>query len=62
MKNTNPCRLLANLCRVLATGIVCSMMAACGVDKVRLSTSYGAAPVFLSIIPGVGQWYKGSKV
>lgn len=31
-------------------------------DKVRLSTSYGATPVFLSIIPGVGQWYKGSKV
>lgn len=31
-------------------------------DKVRLSTSYGAAPVFMSIIPGVGQWYKGSKV
>lgn len=31
-------------------------------DKVRLSTSYDAAPVFMSIIPGVGQWYKGSKV
>lgn len=31
-------------------------------DRTYLTTSYGAAPVFMSIIPGVGQWYKGSKV
>ena len=31
-------------------------------DNVRLTTSYGAAPVFYSIIPGVGQIYKGSVV
>lgn len=31
-------------------------------DRTYMSTSYGAAPVAMSIIPGVGQWYKGSKV
>lgn len=31
-------------------------------DRTYLTTSYGAAPVAMSIIPGFGQWYKGSKV
>jgi hypothetical protein len=31
-------------------------------DRTYLTTSYGAAPVAMSIIPGVGQWYKGSRV
>lgn len=31
-------------------------------DRTYLSTHYGAAPVLMSVIPGVGQWYKGSKV
>lgn len=31
-------------------------------DRTYLTTSYGVAPVFMSIIPGLGQWYKGSKV
>lgn len=31
-------------------------------DRTYLSSSYGAAPVFMSIIPGVGQIYKGSTV
>lgn len=31
-------------------------------DRTYLTTSYGAAPVAMSIIPGLGQWYKGSKV
>lgn len=31
-------------------------------DRTYLTTSYGAKPVFMSIIPGLGQWYKGSKV
>lgn len=30
-------------------------------DRVYLSTSYGFTPVVLSIVPGAGQWYKGSK-
>lgn len=30
-------------------------------DRTYLTTSYGATPVFMSIIPGLGQWYKGSK-
>lgn len=30
-------------------------------DKVYLSSSYGLTPVFMSVIPGLGQWYKGSK-
>lgn len=30
-------------------------------DKVYLTESYGATPALMSIIPGVGQWYKGSK-
>ncbi len=30
-------------------------------DRTYLTTSYGAAPVAMSIIPGWGQWYKGSK-
>lgn len=29
-------------------------------DTFRKTTSYGAAPVFYSLIPGVGQMYKGS--
>ncbi len=29
-------------------------------DNIKLTTSYGAAPVFYSLIPGVGQLYKGS--
>lgn len=29
-------------------------------DNIKLTTSYGAAPVFYSLIPGVGQMYKGS--
>lgn len=31
-------------------------------DRTYLTTSYGATPVAMSIIPGLGQWYKGSKV
>lgn len=31
-------------------------------DSFSTSSSYGAAPVAMSIIPGLGQWYKGSKV
>ena len=31
-------------------------------DKTYLSTSYGAAPVAMSIIPGLGQIYKGSTL
>ncbi|MDE6458433.1 MAG: hypothetical protein K2L31_07545 [Muribaculum sp.] len=31
-------------------------------DNIRLTTSYGAAPVFYSLIPGVGQFSKGSYV
>lgn len=31
-------------------------------DRTYLSTSYGAAPVLMSLIPGVGQMYKGSYV
>ncbi|MDE6193854.1 MAG: hypothetical protein K2M83_07700 [Muribaculaceae bacterium] len=31
-------------------------------DNIKLTTSYGAAPVFYSLIPGVGQFYKGSNV
>lgn len=30
-------------------------------EKTYLTTRYGAAPVAMSIIPGLGQWYKGSK-
>lgn len=30
-------------------------------DDYEVTTSYGAAPVAMSIIPGAGQWYKGSK-
>lgn len=30
-------------------------------DRTYLTTSYGATPVAMSIIPGLGQWYKGSK-
>ncbi len=29
-------------------------------DRITLTTSYGAAPVFYSLIPGVGQFTKGS--
>lgn len=32
------------------------------IDKITLTERYGAAPVLMSVIPGVGQWYKGSKV
>ena len=31
-------------------------------DRTYLSSNYGVAPVFMSIIPGVGQIYKGSTV
>lgn len=31
-------------------------------DRTYLTTSYGPTPVAMSIIPGLGQWYKGSKV
>lgn len=31
-------------------------------DTTYLTDKYGAAPAFMSLIPGVGQWYKGSKV
>lgn len=31
-------------------------------DNIILTTSYGAAPLFYSIIPGVGQFTKGSNV
>lgn len=31
-------------------------------DRTYLTTSYGVTPVAMSIIPGLGQWYKGSKV
>lgn len=31
-------------------------------DSFRKTTSYGVAPVFYSLIPGVGQMYKGSTV
>lgn len=30
-------------------------------DRTYLTTSYGATPIALSIIPGLGQWYKGNK-
>lgn len=31
-------------------------------DRITLTTRYGAAPVFMSLIPGVGQIYKGSTL
>lgn len=31
-------------------------------DRTYLTTSYGFAPVAMSVIPGLGQWYKGSRV
>ena len=31
-------------------------------DRTYLTTDYGFTPVVMSIIPGLGQWYKGSKV
>lgn len=31
-------------------------------DTPMLTTHYGALPVAMSVIPGWGQWYKGSKV
>ncbi len=31
-------------------------------DHTRVTASYGVAPVLMSVIPGVGQWYKGSRV
>lgn len=33
-----------------------------GIDDIRLTTSYGAGPVFCSLIPGVGQFVKGSSL
>lgn len=30
-------------------------------DHTRLSNRYGFAPVAMSVIPGMGQWYKGCK-
>ena len=31
-------------------------------DDFETTTSYGAAPIFMSVIPGLGQFYKGSTV
>lgn len=31
-------------------------------DNIRLTTSYGVAPMFYSLIPGVGQFYKGNNL
>ncbi|MBR0038347.1 MAG: hypothetical protein IJP70_12025 [Bacteroidales bacterium] len=31
-------------------------------DRTYLTTSYGVAPVLMSVVPGAGQWYKGSRV
>ena len=31
-------------------------------DRIYLTNSYGFVPVAMSIIPGLGQWYKGSKI
>lgn len=31
-------------------------------EDVTVTDNYGATPVVMSIIPGLGQWYKGSKV
>lgn len=31
-------------------------------DHAGLSTSYGVTPLLMSIVPGAGQWYKGSIV
>jgi len=31
-------------------------------DRTTRTTSYGMAPVVMSIVPGLGQWYKGSHV
>ncbi|MBQ0058264.1 MAG: hypothetical protein KBT20_11485 [Bacteroidales bacterium] len=31
-------------------------------DRTYLTTSYGTMPAAMSIIPGLGQWYKGSKI
>ena len=31
-------------------------------DRTYLTTNYGASPIVMSVIPGLGQWYKGSKV
>lgn len=31
-------------------------------DNIKLTTSYGAAPMVYSLIPGVGQFYKGSNL
>ena len=31
-------------------------------DTTYLTDRYGATPAFMSLIPGMGQWYKGSKV
>lgn len=31
-------------------------------DRTYLTTNYGTTPIAMSIIPGLGQWYKGSKV
>lgn len=31
-------------------------------DEFSTTTSYGSTPIVMSIIPGLGQWYKGSKV
>lgn len=41
------------------------MVALCGepvFDRTYLTTSYGATPIAMSVIPGLGQWYKGSKI
>lgn len=32
------------------------------VDNIYTTDKYGFTPMFMSIIPGIGQWYKGSKI
>ena len=41
MRNSNPCRLFADLFGMLTTGIVCSMIAACSADKPELGDNQG---------------------
>lgn len=30
-------------------------------DRTYITTAYGVVPMFMSVIPGAGQWYKGNK-
>lgn len=61
MRNSNPCRLFANLFGMLTTGLVCCMIAACSTDKPELGDISGTvkddnghaiANVLVSISPG----------